>query len=87
MMSIYSVPKYVQHRIIDLLAITDKDYQIERQVRKYDEVSYIETIEVSIKYKDGSMKSVLFEPDTVIRTDWFDVLYHFGKILNQEGSN
>lgn len=86
-MRTYRVPKYVQHRIMDLLSVTTYEYQIERFVQKYTDLTYIETIEVSIKYKDGSMKSVHFEPDTVIKTDWFDILYHFEKVLSQEGSN
>lgn len=62
-MRMFRVPKYVQHHIMDLLSVTTYEYQIERFVQKYTDLTYIEVIEVSVKTKDGSMKSVQFEPD------------------------
>lgn len=75
-MRIYRVPKYVQHRIMDLLSVTTYEYQIERFVQKYTDLTYIEVIEVSVKIKDGSRKSILFEPDPDIGVDWWDILSH-----------
>lgn len=81
-MRIYRVPKYVQHRIMDLLSVTTYEYQIERFVQKYTDLTYIEVIEVSVKTKDGSMKSVQFEPDPVVGVDWWDILSHLRNVIN-----
>lgn len=81
-MRMYRVPKYVQHRIMDLLAVTTYEYQIERFVQKYTDLTYIEVIEVSVKTKDGSMKSVQFEPDPDIGVDWWDILSHLRNVIN-----
>lgn len=81
-MRIYRVPKYVQHRIMDLLSVTTYEYQIERFVQKYTDLTYIEVIEVSVKIKDGSMKSVQFEPDPVVGVDWWDILSHLRNVIN-----
>ncbi len=81
-MRMYRVPKYVQHRIMDLLSVTTYEYQIERFVQKYTDLTYIEVIEVSVKTKDGSMKSVQFEPDPVIGVDWWDILSHLRNTVN-----
>lgn len=81
-MRIYRVPKYVQHRIMDLLSVTTYEYQIERFVQKYTDLTYIEVIEVSVKTKDGSMKSVQFEPDPDIGVDWWDILSHLRNTVN-----
>lgn len=81
-MRIYRVPKYVQHRIMDLLSVTTYEYQIERFVQKYTDLTYIEVIEVSVKTKDGSMKSVQFEPDPDIGVDWWDILSHLRNTIN-----
>lgn len=75
-MRMYRVPKYVQHRIMDLLSVTPYEYQIERFVQKYIDLTYIEVIDVSVKIKDGSRKSILFEPDPDIGVDWWDILSH-----------
>lgn len=81
-MRIYRVPKYVQHRIMDLLSVTTYEYQIERFVQKYTDLTYIEVIEVSVKIKDGSRKSILFEPDPDIGVDWWDILSHLRNTIN-----
>lgn len=81
-MRMYRVPKYVQHRIMDLLSVTTYEYQIERFVQKYTDLTYIEVIEVSVKTKDGSMKSVQFEPDPDIGVDWWDILSHLRNTVN-----
>lgn len=81
-MRMYRVPKYVQHRIMDLLAVTPYEYQIERFVQKYTDLTYIEVIEVSVKIKDGSRKSILFEPDPDIGVDWWDILSHLRNTVN-----
>ncbi len=81
-MRMYRVPKYVQHHIMDLLAVTTYEYQIERFVQKYTDLTYIEVIEVSVKTKDGSMKSVQFEPDPDIGVDWWDILSHLRNVIN-----
>ena len=81
-MRMYRVPKYVQHRIMDLLSVTTYEYQIERFVQKYTDLTYIEVIEVSVKTKDGSMKSVQFEPDPDIGVDWWDILSHLRNTIN-----
>lgn len=78
----YRVPKYVQHRIMDLLSVTTYEYQIERFVQKYTDLTYIEVIEVSVKIKDGSRKSILFEPDPDIGVDWWDILSHLKNTVN-----
>ncbi len=78
----YRVPKYVQHRIMDLLSVTTYEYQIERFVQKYTDLTYIEVIEVSVKIKDGSRKSILFEPDPDIGVDWWDILSHLRNVIN-----
>lgn len=81
-MRIYRVPKYIQHRIMDLLSVTTYEYQIERFVQKYTDLTYIEVIEVSVKTKDGSMKSIQFEPDPDIGVDWWDILSHLRNTVN-----
>lgn len=81
-MRMYRVPKYVQHRIMDLLSVTTYEYQIERFVQKYTDLTYIEVIEVSVKIKDGSRKSILFEPDPDIGVDWWDILSHLKNTVN-----
>lgn len=81
-MRMYRVPKYVQHRIMDLLSVTTYEYQIERFVQKYTDLTYIEVIDVSVKIKDGSMKSILFEPDPDIGVDWWDILSHLKNTVN-----
>ncbi len=81
-MRMYRVPKYVQHRIMDLLSVTTYEYQIERFVQKYTDLTYIEVIEVSVKIKDGSRKSILFEPDPDIGVDWWDILSHLRNVIN-----
>lgn len=81
-MRMYRVPKYVQHHIMDLLSVTTYEYQIERFVQKYTDLTYIEVIEVSVKTKDGSMKSVHFEPDPVVGVDWWDILSHLNNLIN-----
>lgn len=81
-MRMYRVPKYVQHHIMDLLSVTTYEYQIERLVQKYTDLTYIEVIEVSVKTKDGSMKSVQFEPDPDIGVDWWDILSHLRNTIN-----
>lgn len=78
----YRVPKYVQHRIMDLLSVTTYEYQIERFVQKYTDLTYIEVIDVSVKIKDGSRKSILFEPDPDIGVDWWDILSHLKNTVN-----
>ena len=78
----YRVPKYVQHRIMDLLSVTTYEYQIERFVQKYTDLTYIEVIDVSVKIKDGSGKSILFEPDPDIGVDWWDILSHLKNTVN-----
>lgn len=78
----YRVPKYVQHRIMDLLSVTTYEYQIERFVQKYTDLTYIEVIDVSVKIKDGSRKSILFEPDPDIGVDWWDILSHLRNTVN-----
>ena len=81
-MRMYRVPKYVQHRIMDLLSVTTYEYQIERFVQKYTDLTYIEVIDVSVKIKDGSRKSILFEPDPDIGVDWWDILSHLRNVIN-----
>lgn len=81
-MRMYRIPKYVQHRIMDLLSVTTYEYQIERFVQKYTDLTYIEVIEVSVKIKDGSRKSILFEPDPDIGVDWWDILSHLRNTVN-----
>ena len=81
-MRIYRVPKYIQHRIMDLLSVTTYEYQIERFVQKYTDLTYIDVIEVSVKTKDGSMKSIQFEPDPDIGVDWWDILSHLRNTEN-----
>lgn len=81
-MRMYRVPKYVQHRIMDLLSVTTYEYQIERFVQKYTDLTYIEVIDVSVKIKDGSRKSILFEPDPDIGVDWWDILSHLRNTVN-----
>lgn len=81
-MRMYRVPKYVQHRIMDLLSVTTYEYQIERFVQKYTDLTYIEVIDVSVKIKDGSRKSILFEPDPDIGVDWWDILSHLKNTVN-----
>lgn len=81
-MRMYRVPKYVQHRIMDLLSVTLYEYQIERFVQKYTDLTYIEVIDVSVKIKDGSRKSILFEPDPDIGVDWWDILSHLRNTVN-----
>lgn len=55
---------------------------IEKFVQKYTDLTYIEVIEVSVKTKDGSMKSVQFEPDPDIGVDWWDILSHLRNVIN-----
>ncbi len=81
-MRMYRVPKYVQHRIMDLLSVIPYEYQIERFVQKYTDLTYIEVIDVSVKIKDGSRKSILFEPDPEIGVDWWDILSHLRNTVN-----